>query len=170
MASFDLFGANLRKKFIFAQNLKIMIQRIQSVYLFIAALLVGFLVLFPYAEIAKDGVVYVSNIKGITLDGASKASGIFVTVLIGAILVLHGYAILSFKNRKSQIRLVAICILLIICLCGLFSYYTYGSFSGALISLKISMAFPLIAIILDYLAIRAIGKDEALIRSIDRIR
>jgi hypothetical protein len=28
----------------------------------------------------------------------------------------------------------------------------------------------LVAIILDYLAIRAIGKDEALIRSIDRIR
>jgi hypothetical protein len=38
------------------------------------------------------------------------------------------------------------------------------------VSFNIAVVFPLIAIILDYLAIRNIGKDEALVRSIDRIR
>jgi len=43
-------------------------------------------------------------------------------------------------------------------------------FKGATASFKIAVAFPLVAIILDYLAIRSIGKDEALIRSLNRIR
>jgi hypothetical protein len=52
----------------------------------------------------------------------------------------------------------------------MFFFFTYYSFSEAQISFKISILFPIVAIILDYLAIRGIGKDEALIRSIDRIR
>ena len=32
------------------------------------------------------------------------------------------------------------------------------------------LALPIINIILTYLAIRAIGKDEALVRSLDRLR
>jgi hypothetical protein len=38
------------------------------------------------------------------------------------------------------------------------------------ISFKTGAVLPLVAIVIDWLAIRAIGKDEALIRSIDRIR
>jgi hypothetical protein len=52
----------------------------------------------------------------------------------------------------------------------LFIFFTYFSFSGAQISFKTGVVLPLVAIILDYLAIRGIKKDEALIRSIDRIR
>jgi Domain of unknown function (DUF4293) len=147
-----------------------MIQRIQTIYLFISAILIGLLFLFPFAEIAKDGAVYLFNFKGIFLDGALKSNSIFISVLIGLIVALHGLAIFNYKNRRQQIRVILFAILLIMCLCGFFSFYTFGSFSGAQINLNISTAFPLVAIILDYLAIRAIGKDEALIRSIDRIR
>ena len=34
----------------------------------------------------------------------------------------------------------------------------------------LAFALPLVNIILTYLAIRAIGKDEALVRSLDRLR
>ena len=47
-----------------------MIQRIQSVYLLVSALLMGVLFFLPFAEIAKDGAVYVFNSQGILLDGA----------------------------------------------------------------------------------------------------
>jgi len=147
-----------------------MIQRIQSVYLLISALLIGFLFLLPFAEIAKDGAVYLFNIKGIVLDGILKENGISISVLIGIIMALHGLAILSYKNRIRQIRLTVFSILLMLGLLGMFFFFTYYSFSEAQINFKISILFPAIAIILDYLAIRAIGKDEALIRSIDRIR
>lgn len=40
----------------------------------------------------------------------------------------------------------------------------------AVVDYSIINAFPLVAMVLSYLALRAIGKDEALIRSMDRIR
>ncbi len=147
-----------------------MIQRIQTVYLLISAVLVALLFVLPFAEIAKDGSIYLFNFKGILLDGVLKENGLAISALISIILALHGFAILSFKNRIRQLRVTVFTILLMIGLFGLFFFFTYYSFSGSEISYKISMVFPLVAAILDYLAIRAIGKDEALIRSIDRIR
>jgi len=52
-------------------------------------------------------------------------------------------------------------------------WYNISSFAknnDAQIFYNIPMVIPIVTIILSYLAIRAIGKDEALIRSIDRIR
>jgi len=147
-----------------------MIQRIQTVYLFISAFLIGFLFLFPFAEIAMDGAIYTFNYKGIVLDGTLKENGMAISILIGIILALHGVAIQSFKNRIRQMRIIVFSILLMLGLFGMFFFFTWYTFSEAQISYKISMVFPLVAIILDYLAIRAVGKDEALIRSIDRIR
>lgn len=147
-----------------------MIQRIQSVYLFISVLLTGLLFLLPFAEIAKDGAIYLFNFKGILLDGVLKENGMVIPVLLVVIMALHGLAIFSFKNRARQNRVIVFAILALVVLIGLFIYFTYLSFSGALISFKFGAALPLVAIIVDYLAIRAIGKDEALIRSIDRIR
>ena len=147
-----------------------MIQRIQTVYLFISALLIGMLFLLPFAEIVNEGVVYLFNFKGIILDGTLKENGFSISVLIGIIMALHGVAILNYKNRIRQIRIIVFTILLMLGLFGMFFFFTYYSFSNAQIAFKISILFPVVAIILDYLAIRAIGKDEALIRSIDRIR
>jgi drug/metabolite transporter (DMT)-like permease len=128
------------------------------------------LFLLPFAEIVKDGALFVFNYKGIVHDGVLKENGGSISILIGIIMALHGVAILSYKNRISQIRITVFLILLMIGLFGMFFFFTYYSFSEAQISFKISILFPIVAIILDYLAIRGIGKDEALIRSIDRIR
>jgi len=147
-----------------------MIQRIQTVYLFISALLVGLLFLFPFAEISKDGIVYLFNFHGIVQNGNLIQNGVSISALIGIIIVLQGFAIVSFKNRLRQMRLTVFSALLKICLLGIFYFFTFYSFPEAQISFKISGLFPSLALILDYLAIRAIKKDEALIRSIDRIR
>lgn len=147
-----------------------MIQRIQTLYLLVSAIFIGFLFILPFAEIVEDGVIYLFNYKGILLDGTLKENGLAISALISIILALHGFAILSYKKRIRQIRVIVFTILIMLGLFGMFFFYTYYSFGGAQISFKISLVFPLVAIILDYLAIRAIGKDEALIRSLDRIR
>ncbi|MDP2339044.1 MAG: DUF4293 domain-containing protein [Bacteroidota bacterium] len=147
-----------------------MIQRIQTLYLLGSALFVCLLFILPFAEIAENGAIYLFNFKGILLDGTLKENGMAISFLIGIIVALHGFAILSYKKRVLQIRVTVFSILLLLGLFGMFFFFTYYSFSDAQISFKISLVFPLLAIILDYLAIRAIGKDEALIRSIDRIR
>jgi len=147
-----------------------MIQRIQTVYLLISGILLGFLFFLPFAEIAKDSAIYLFNYKGILLDGKVMENGLAISALIAIITGLHGFAILAYKKRIVQMRIIVFIILLMIGLFGLFFFFTYYTFSEARISFKVSMVFPLVAIILDYLAIRSIGKDEALIRSIDRIR
>ena len=147
-----------------------MIQRIQTLYLLISAILIAFLIVLPFAEILSDGVIYQFNIKGLLLDGVLKKSGALLSILTGMGLALHGYAILSFRNRTRQIRVIVFAILFLLGVIGMFYFFTYFSFSGSKISFKMGAIFPMVAIIFDYLAIRAVGKDEALIRSIDRIR
>ena len=147
-----------------------MIQRIQSVYLLISTILIGLLFLLPFAEIAKDGAIYLFNFKGVLLDGAVKTNGLVIPVLLVMIIVLNVLAIFSYSNRGKQVKLVWGVILMLVILLVAFVYFTYLAYSEAKIGFKLGAVLPLIAIVLDYLAIRAINKDEALIRSIDRIR
>lgn len=147
-----------------------MIQRIQSVYLLISTILIGLLFLLPFAEIAKDGAIYLFNFKGVLLDGAVKTNGLVIPVLLVMIIVLNVFAIFSYTNRGKQVKLVWGVILMLVILLVAFVYFTYLAYSGAQIGFKLGAVLPLIAIVLDYLAIRSINKDEALIRSIDRIR
>jgi hypothetical protein len=154
-----------------------MIQRIQTVYLLIAEILIGALFFVPFAEIAgKEGSIYRFDIKGIYLEGVQNSEIIFsslpLVVLWAVSLILILATIFLYKNRILQMRISTINIFILLGLGGLIFYYAW---SGAKIlmgvySLTIYLVFPVIAAILIYLAIRAISKDELLVRSIDRIR
>lgn len=154
-----------------------MIQRIQTVYLLIAEILIGALFFVPFAEIAgKEGSIYRFDIKGIYLEGVQKSEIIYSSlplVLLWAVsLILILITIFLYKNRILQMRISTINIFILLGLGGLIFYYVW---SGAKLlmgvySLTIYLVFPVIAAILIYLANRAISKDELLVRSIDRIR
>jgi len=154
-----------------------MIQRIQTVYLLIAEILIGALFFVPFAEIAgKEGSIYRFDIKGIYLEGVQKSEIIYSSlplVLLWAVsLILILITIFLYKNRILQMKISTINIFILLGLGGLIFYYVW---SGAKLlmgvySLTIYLVFPVIAAILIYLAIRAISKDEELVRSIDRIR
>jgi hypothetical protein len=173
-----IFGCfSLPKIDIFAFKLKVMIQRIQTVYLLIAEMLIGALFFVPFADIVgKDGNIYRFDIKGIALEGAQKPEIIYsslpLIVLCAISLLLIVVTIYQFKNRILQMKLSKVCIVVVLGLIGLIYYYLS---SGAKVlsgtySLNIYFVFPAIAAILIYMAIRAIHKDELLVRSIDRIR
>ena len=147
-----------------------MIQRIQTLYLLVSAILLALLFALPIAEIAKDGAIYLFNYAGISQNGTPLKSGFVISFLVGIIVLLQMVTIWSYTNRTRQIRMTICSIFLLVGLLGAFSFFTYYSFNGAQISFKLGAIFPLIAIVLDYLAIRSIKKDVALIRSIDRIR
>lgn len=147
-----------------------MIQRIQTVYILLSAILIGLLFSLPFAEIAYGNQLYLFDIRGIVRNDTVQENGIAVALFTALILLLHVFAVFIYKRRILQIRILVFSILLMLGLFGLFYFFTYYSFDDAQVSFKMPVAFPLIAIILDYLAIRNIGKDEALIRSVDRIR
>jgi hypothetical protein len=130
---------------------------------------------YPYAELlAQDNQVFSYCFNGLFLDGnESVYFSTFPPLILLSIIVLISFvSIFLFKKRILQMRLGGINLMLMLGYVGL-NYYYIKSFSNQLsgvISYNIIVIFPLVSAILAYLAIRAIGKDEALVRSLDRIR
>ncbi|MBT3385451.1 MAG: DUF4293 domain-containing protein [Prolixibacteraceae bacterium] len=147
-----------------------MIQRIQTAFLLVAALLVASLYKLKFADLIVNGELYIFNAKGIFNGEELVFDGLPILIFIWLIALLHMAIIFMYKKRIRQIRMLVFTIVLLLGLFGMFFYFTFAGFTGAKVVFKISLAFPVAAIILDWLAIRAIGKDEALIRSLDRIR
>ena len=135
----------------------------------------GSLFFFPYAELlAPDGQIYTYNFNGLFDQGNNSVYFLAIppVILLSIIVLISFMSIFLFKKRILQIRVNAINIMLMLGYIGL-NYYYIKSFANQLnsvISYQIIVVFPLISAILTYLGIRAIGKDEALIRSLDRIR
>lgn len=147
-----------------------MIQRIQTLFILAAGMLIGSLYLQKFADIIVNDQLHIFNAFGIFKDEELLFSGLPIMILIGIIAVLHLVAVFLYKKRILQIRILGFCMLLMLGLFGLFFYFTYASFEEVKVAFKVAVALPIASIILDWLAIRAIGKDEALVRSLDRIR
>ena len=147
-----------------------MIQRIQTIFVLVAEMLVASLFMLKFADLSVNGEILTFTANGIFNGENLVFNGLPLLIFIGLILALHLMVIFMYKKRILQIRILVFTIILLLGLFGMFFYFTYAGFTDAQVAFKIPVAFPIIAIILDYLAIRAIGKDEALVRSMDRIR
>ena len=128
-----------------------MIQRIQSVYLLVVTILIIICLCSPV--------------------GSYIGSDYSVSALTNLCLTMADGTIFLFKKRMLQIRLTIFSTILLI------GYYaTLVTFIFMLkeesmtFSLSWTVCLPLVAIILNWLAIRAIGKDEVLVKAYDRLR
>jgi len=152
-----------------------MIQRIQSVYLLVATILLGSVFVYPFAELlSSDGQCFIFSFNGLSIDNEEGMYLLTIPpiILLAITTLLPFVSIFLYKKRVIQMRMNSLNIFLIIGYMGL-NYYYIQNFSKQLngvVSYEITSIFPFVAAVLTYLAIRAIGKDEALIRSMDRIR
>jgi hypothetical protein len=147
-----------------------MIQRIQTVFIFLAAVVTALLLKLNFALLSVNGNLYEFNARGISGQEGILFNGIPLLAFIALIILLHLVVIFLYKKRILQMRILTFTILLLIGLIGVMAYFLYAAFDQAEVELKIPMVFPVIAAILNFLAIRAIGKDEVLVRSLNRIR
>jgi hypothetical protein len=155
-----------------------MIQRIQSVFLILATLLTGALLFLTMAQMASDNTLYELTWRGVYLLEAGKDPLLVVPAWALSILTVTTTAIswitlFLYKKRMLQIRLCALNLGLLLGLSGMIFYMaksTAKELSAADVSFNWPLVLPLIAFILIVMSIRAIGKDEALVRSLDRIR
>ena len=147
-----------------------MIQRIQTVYLFISALLIASLMKLKFADLSVNDEIYTFVARGIYNGENLVFNGLAIFIFIGLVALLHFAVIFLYKKRILQIRILVFTIVLLLGLFGMFFYFTYAGFTDAKVAFKVPVVFPVVAAILDFLAIRAIGKDEALVRSLNRIR
>jgi len=131
-----------------------MIQRIQSIYLLVAAISMT-LISFK---------VPVYNLNE-TLFMAQDDTKIFVLTIVGAIFSLLG--LFMFKNRKFQMKLIRLMVLIQMII-GVRIFMLFNKFEVVLNnSFLFLLAFTLIALIMAY---RGVKKDDDLVRSVDRIR
>ena len=156
-----------------------MLQRIQSIYLFLAGLAIFALYLFPLVHNVYIGGLPTSiMVTGTYLDagGAQTMKDHFValsavTAIIGIIPLI---IIFLFKNRKQQIALCYGTILVIIGYSFWMAQVAKG-ITGDGITLGasnfgIGLFLCPVAILFMILAVKGIQRDEKLIKSADRLR
>ncbi len=136
-----------------------MIQRIQTLFLILAALVSGGLIFVFELWTTPEGVkIFANNIN-------------YVFALFLGSAVLSIISIGMYKNRKSQFMLGRLNIILNFFLLGLFVYQSLNLSGETVVSEKgIGIFLPIVSIVLLALANKAIKKDEDLVKSVDRLR
>lgn len=131
----------------------------------------------PLAVIQVGSELYTFNATGVMTMG-TEPELVYPTwaliALTGISALIAWASIFLYKRRMLQIRLSVFNAILMIGFYALFGFFVYSLQDGwkeiSTWSLKIGLCLPLIALILDYLAIRNIGADEMLVRSLNRLR
>ncbi|MCD8266471.1 MAG: DUF4293 domain-containing protein [Prevotellaceae bacterium] len=150
-----------------------MLQRIQTLYLLIAAVLQTVCLCRPVGLfLTEDGelVARLFNLWTSSAEGTHSLApwALFAILLIATTLTL--ISIFLFRTRALQMRAVSLSIVLLV---GYYAYlvvFVWLHSEGVSFRPTISAALPLCSLILLYLAFRGILKDELLIRSLDRLR
>jgi cytochrome c biogenesis factor len=139
-----------------------MLQRIQTIYLILAAVITGVLpFVFP---------LWREQIGTETLDFYFMKEIRYV-VLFALSTTLTVVSVMSFKKRQNQFVMGRLNIILNLILLGLFVYRLLTLSGETSVSEKgIGMFLPIVAIVFLVLANKAIKKDEDLVKSVDRLR
>ena len=146
-----------------------MIQRIQSLFLLLAAAATFGLFGLPFATTSEE--VVASEIFADSRYDLMDNVGLLVFFGIGGLLAL--VSIFLFRNRRLQMRLTILAFVLN--LVGIiFGVIYFMQNSGATSEAKVDDGLGLYAagaaVVLLLLAYRFIGKDEKLVKSMDRLR
>jgi len=136
-----------------------MIQRIQTLFLIIVALLsgIGPFVVKLWDNDLGEAVFALDNLP------------VLVAFLVLSVLAI--IAIFLYKKRQNQFVLNRLNMILNLFLLGFFVYRSLNLSGGTAVSEKgIGMLIPVFSIVFLVLANRAIKKDEDLVKSVDRLR
>lgn len=155
-----------------------MIQRIQSIWLFLAAFTLILMLFLPVAskEIGgTESAIYTSGLFQIIAGKAGSPFKIisFLPLLITniAVAIICFINIFNFRKRSFQKRFAILSIVLIggfAFWCSIYAKKLPGGIEGA--NFGIGAYLPALAILFIILAIFGINKDERLIRSAERLR
>ena len=161
-----------------------MIQRIQSVYLALVAVLSILGLCLPLAQyfvgttmVASFNHFVYTPAKGYDAFGSFSLAPLVFGVLLIIVVLLTLVSIMLFRFRMRQLRLTIFSTLMLV---GYVLFYAFLAWKFQLQLAEINAEvqyhlcfaaiLPVVSIILNCLAIHGIRKDEALVRSLDRLR
>lgn len=150
-----------------------MLQRIQTVFLLLASACMLIASVTPLANFLYNQSPVTFEAMGMYEAGNIQQStwGLFCIGAISAVLAL--VSVFMYKKRILQIRMSIFNLVLMV---GFYLYFGFLLFrlnpeaNLQFQKIGIGIIMPIIAIILTILAIRKIGADEALVRSLNRLR
>ncbi|MDR1743248.1 MAG: DUF4293 domain-containing protein [Dysgonamonadaceae bacterium] len=150
-----------------------MLQRIQTVYLLVVSICMFLCGALPLLSFIFNGDAITFEATGIYINGRVShiTWGLLSISCLSAILAL--VTLFFYKKRKTQVRMTIVNIVLIVCFYLSLGSRLYIFLSGQMpqfIRPGIGLAMPLISIVFCVMAIRSIKADEALVRSLDRLR
>ena len=139
-----------------------MIQRIQTVWLFLAALFAALTYKFPFYT---GNVLNKENVQ--VFEKLVASSSFLVLIFTAALIGGTIYTMFMYKNRKQQIWLTVAAAGLSIINIILYFSELKKFISG---SMSLTSVFALAIPVFLLLAINGIWKDEKLVKSLDRLR
>lgn len=138
-----------------------MIQRQQSLWLLFATLTAFLSFKLPFYA----GVKLVNNLP--TSGEINGGTNFLLLVTTGAIMIISLITIFLFKNRRLQLRMCIVGIVLTLILL-VFYFLEMKNFQSGSVSLSCLFVFATLAGFI--LAARGVYKDEKLVKSLDKLR
>ncbi len=152
-----------------------MIQRIQSLYLLIVVGLMVALAIVPVGVLTGDDVRVQVGAFGVeVLQGSFQSS--FPFWLVGTLAVFSAFVsfltIFLFKKRSLQTTLCSFNGVLIVLFAVMYVVLYLVGWKGVELdfSLNYSVSFPVLALVFNIMATKAITKDIELLDSLNRLR
>jgi len=152
-----------------------MIQRIQTLFLLLALICMAIFYFVPFGSLemqAETGLIDVPmGLYGVDY-GEEYYSTLPLLILLSFVVLTLLVTILMYRHRVLQIRICIFNLILALGCSGLAFFFLYQASEKFATNYHTSIlvVLPVVSAIFIALAIRGIAKDEALIRSIDRIR
>lgn len=158
-----------------------MIQRIQTLFLGLALISMALMFYFPMLKFIgsdeqnPDIFFTILGLKSeADLSGVSSYN-VIILIIVSIVIFLLFFAISRFKNRVLQMNLCRLTMFLLMGIIAALFIIINGllgqlSAEGYVEGYGIGYFLPIVALVFTALALHYIGKDEKLIKSLDRIR
>lgn len=147
-----------------------MIQRKQTLYLLMAAILMTFVLFTPFVKNSN----FIFSAFSFENFETKKTLAVYpIGIFLIIAIIIHLFTIMLFKNRKIQMRFTIFSLIFSI------GFYLLLYFYHFLISQIVEIHFnsynfgllaPLLAAIFDFMAYGGIKRDEKIIRDSERLR
>lgn len=153
-----------------------MIQRKQSLWLLIAALLNAGVFLFDLYKYDTSVQKPLLNQQVAVAQAQSiRVGGNFALLIIAVIMTLLPLVtIFLFRNRKQQVMLSSVSIVAVLAFIGIGLMYVQGIDKATIVagtnSYRFGLILPVMSIVFLVMAIMGIRRDDKLVKSVDRLR
>ena len=139
-----------------------MLQRKQSIFMAITAILMITTLFIPVGEIDFEQELYIMDHLPLML-------------LCMTIIATQAYNLSLYKSRQKQLKLNYYSLFLLLIMLGAFHFYVHEDplsfeISSALEKIQLGSTLPILGVISQILAIKGIKDDENLIKSMNRFR